>query len=182
MKRTLFGGLALALAATLVVYFGDAINLGLPNPLLGIACGGVLALAPGGHRLGRLAGFLIGGALAFIGYGVNAQFMPQNSAGISITAVLTIGLATAACALSFGRIPLWSALLGIVGFTGAYDYTYNDKPYDFLNSAVATPVAMLVCFGFGYLAGALVDMFFPLEPGEPNPEAHDELETVGSEI
>ena len=38
MKRTLFGGLALALAAALAVYFGDAMNLGLPNPLLGITC------------------------------------------------------------------------------------------------------------------------------------------------
>ena len=117
MKRTLFGGLALALAATLVVYFGDAINLGLPNPLLGITCGGVLALAPGGHRLGRLAGFLIGGALAFIGYGVNAQFMPQNSAGISITAVLTIGLATG-CLRALIRAH--SSVVGAVGNRGIH--------------------------------------------------------------
>ena len=51
---------AAAVVAALAVYLGDALNLGLPNPLLGVAVGGVLALAPGGRKLGRLAGFLVG--------------------------------------------------------------------------------------------------------------------------
>jgi hypothetical protein len=182
MKRTVFGGLALCLAAAFAVYLGDALDLGLPNPLLGISIGGVLALAPGLHRVARLVGFIIGGGLALVGYGLNAQFMPQNSAGISLTAIFTIGLGTAAAALSFGRIPLWSVLLGIAGFTGAYDYTYSDKPYDFLNSAVASPVGMLVVFGIGYVTGALIDMFFPDEVDKEVVLHHDEAETVGSEI
>ena len=89
MKRTVFGGLALAVVAALAVYLGDALNLGLPNPLLGVAVGGVLALAPGGHKLGRLAGFLVGVILALVGFGINAQFMPSNSTGVAITAALT---------------------------------------------------------------------------------------------
>ena len=56
MKRTVIGGVALALVAVVAVYVGEALNLGLPTPLLGIAAGGVLALAPGGHKLGRLVG------------------------------------------------------------------------------------------------------------------------------
>jgi hypothetical protein len=182
MKRTLFGGLALALAAVLTVYVSDALDLGLPNPLLGASIGGGLALIPGGHKVGRLVGFIVGGALAFVGYGINAQFMPSASVGIALTAALTLGLGTAAAALSFGHMPLWSVLLGIAGFTGAYDFTYSDKPYDFLNSAVATPVGMLVAFGIAYMAGALVDLAFPFDPDAGAPAAEDQLETVGSEI
>ena len=181
MKRTLFGGLALALAAVLAVYLGDALNLGLPNPLLGVAIGGVLALAPGGHKLGRLAGFLVGVVLALVGYGINAQFMPASSGGIAVTAALTLALATGAAALSFGRMPLWSVLLGIGGFAGAYDFIYDDKPYDFLNSSVETLGRFLVVFGIGYLAAALIDLIFP-EDAEAEPAEQAKYETVGSEI
>jgi hypothetical protein len=182
MKRTVFGGLLLSLMAVITVVFGDALELGLPNPLLGLSVGAVLALVPGGHKLGRLVGFLLGGAFAFIGYGFNAQFMPSASIGVAVTAALTIGLATLAAALSFGRMPLWSLLLGIAGFTGAYDYTYSDKPYDFLNSSVATPIGMLVAFGFGYLTGAAVDLIWPEEEAKAEPAEAEEAETVGSEI
>lgn len=181
MKRTVFGGLALAIAAALAVYLGDALNLGLPNPLLGVAVGGVLALAPGGHKLGRLAGFLVGVLLALVGYGINAQFMPSNSTGVAITAALTLGLATAAAALSFGRMPLWSVLLGVAGFVGAYDYIYNEDVPEFLTTSVETLGRFLVVFGLGYLTAAVIDLVFPEEPGKAQP-APQELETVGSEI
>jgi hypothetical protein len=181
MKRTVIGGLALAVVAALAVYLGDALNLGLPNPLLGVAVGGVLALAPGGRKLGRLAGFLVGVLLTLIGYGINAQFMPSASSGVALTAVLTLGLATAAAALSFGRMPLWSVLLGVAGFVGAYDYIYNDNPPEFLTTSVETLGRFLVVFGIGYLTAVVIDLFFPEEPAGAQP-APQELETVGSEI
>jgi len=181
MKRTVLGGLALAIAAALAVYLGDALSLGLPNPLLGVAVGGVLALAPGGHKLGRLAGFLIGVLLALVGYAVNAGFLPIGSNGVAITAVLTLGLATAAAALSFGRMPLWSVLLGVAGFAGAYDFIYEDNPPEFLTTSVETLGRFLVVFGIGYLTAAVIDLFFPeeSEKAEPAPQTQ---ETVGSEI
>ncbi len=182
MKRSLFGGLALAVVAYVAVYLGDALNLGLPNPLLGVAAGGVLALAPGGHKLGRLGGFLVGVVLALAGYGVNAQFMPASSGGVAVTAALTLLLATGAAALSMGRMPLWSVLLGVAGFAGAYDYIYNDKPYDFLNSSVQTLGTFLVVFGLGYLAAALVDLLLPEAAAEDEPVAPPARESVGSEI
>jgi hypothetical protein len=181
MKRTVIGGVALALIAAAAVYIGDALNLGLPNPLLGVAVGGVLALAPGEHKLGRLAGFLVGVLLALVGYGINAQFMPSASSGVAVTAVLTIGLATAAAALSFGRMPLWSVLLGVAGFVGAYDYIYVDNPPDFLNSSVETLASFMVVFGLGYLTAALVDWLFPDEEVAPAAEQDSDLVTVGSE-
>ena len=181
MKRTLFGGLALALAALLAVYLGDALNLGLPNPLLGVAVGGVLALAPGGHKLGRLAGFLVGVVLALVGFGINAQFMPSNSTGVAITAALTLALATGAAAVSFGRMPLWSVLLGVAGFVGAYDFIYNDNVPEFLTTSVETLGRFLVVFGIGYLAAAAIDLFFP-EESDAAEQAPQERVTVGSEI
>jgi hypothetical protein len=181
MKRTVIGGVALALIAAAAVYIGDALNLGLGNPLLGVGLGGVLALAPGEHKLGRLAGFLVGVLLALVGYGISAQFMPASSGGSAATAVITLALATAAAALSFGRMPIWSVLLGVAGFVGAYDYIYDDKPYDFLNSSVETLASFLVTFGLGYLTAALIDWLFPDEEVVPAAERDSDLVTVGSE-
>ena len=181
MKRTVIGGVALALVAVAAVYVGDALNLGLPNPLLGVAVGGVLALAPGGRKLGRLAGFLVGVLIALVGYGVTAQFLPSSSSGTAVQALVVLGLVTLAAALSFGRMPLWSVLLGVAGYVGAYDYTYNDKPYNFLTSAPATLGTFLVTFGLGYLVAALVDWLFPEEPAEQESAGAVDYATVGSE-
>jgi hypothetical protein len=182
MKRTLFGGFALALAAFVAVYIGDALNLGLPNPLLGVPVGGVLALAPGGQKLGRYIGFLIGVTIALVGTAINAQFMPASSSGVAVTAALTLVLVTGAAALSFGRFPLWSLLLGVGGFAGAYDYVYNDAPYNFLNTSTLALGTFMVLANIGYLTGALIDWLFPEDSDDAEPEGAQEPETVGSEI
>jgi hypothetical protein len=161
MKRTVIAGLALAVAAVLAVYLGDALNLGLSNPLLGVGAAGALALAPGGHKVGRLVGFVIGVVIALVGYGVSAQFLPASSTGSMVQAVVVLVLVTVAALASMGRMPLWSVLLGMATYVGAYDFIYNDKPYDFLKSAPDTLGALLVTAGLGYLAAALVDMLAP---------------------
>lgn len=182
MKRTLFGGFALAIVAFAAVYIGDALNLGLPNPLLGVPVGGALALAPGGQKLGRYIGFLIGVLIALIGTAINAQFMPSSSSGVAVTAALTLGLVTGAAALSFGRMPLWSLLLGVGGFAGAYDYVYNDAPYNFLQTSTLALGTFMVLANLGFLTGFVVDYLFPEESDEAEPEEAKEPETVGSEI
>lgn len=182
MKRTLFSGLALALAAVVAVYLGEALNLGLPSPYLGVAVGGVLALAPGGHKMGRLAGFLLGVVIALLGYAVSAGFMPQNAAGSAIPAFLMIALATVVSLLGFGRIPLWSVLLGVAGYAGAYDWVFEDNVPEFLTTAPQTLWTFLVVFGLGYLTGALMDWLFPEEPAEAKAETSEDYATVGSEI
>jgi hypothetical protein len=182
MKRTLFSGLALALAAVAAVYIGDALNLGLPNPYLGIAIGGVLALAPGGHKMGRLAGFLLGIVAALVGYAVSAGFMPQSNGGEAVVAFLIIALATAISLLGFGRMPLWSVLLGVVGYAGAYDWVFEDNVPEFLTTAPRTLGTFLVVFGLGYLTGALMDWLFPEESNGAEAEKNDDYATVGSEI
>jgi len=182
MKRTLFAGFALAIVAFAAVYIGDALNLGLPNPLLGVPVGAVLALAPGGQKLGRYLGFLIGVVIALVGTAINAQFMPSSSSGVAVTAALTLALVTIAAAVSFGRMPLWSLLLGAGGFAGSYDYIYNDKPYEFLNTSTLALGTFMVLVNLGYLTAALMDWLFPEDSDEAEPEEAKETETVGSEI
>ena len=181
MKRTLIGGVALALVAAAAVYVGDALNLGLSNPLLGVGLGGALAFAPGEHKMGRLAGFLLGVLVALIGYAVSAGFMPASNGGAAVVAVVTIALATVVSVLGFGRMPFWSVLMGVAGFVGAYHYIYDDKPYDFLTSAPATLGAFLVTFGLGYLVAALVDLLVPDDESGEQPQQDEELVSVGSE-
>lgn len=182
MKRTVIGGVALALVAVVAVYVGEALNLGLPTPLLGIAAGGVLALAPGGHKLGRLVGFLVGVLISVVGYGLSAGFLPASSGGTAVQVLVVFLLVTAAAALSFGRMPLWSVLLGAGAFAGAYDWIYQDKPYNYLTSVVQVLGTFLVLFGLGYLTAALVDWLFPEESAEQAAgQAELDYATVGSE-
>jgi hypothetical protein len=181
MKRTLIGGFALAIVAFAAVYIGDALDLGLPNPLLGVPVGGALALAPGGQKLGRYIGFLFGVLIALIGTAINAQFMPASSSGVAVTAALTIALVTGAAAVSVGRMPLWSLLLGAGGFAGAYDYVYNAAPYNFLDTSTLALGTFMVLANLGFLTGALIDWLFPEEEAAQAPESDDEMVTVGGE-
>jgi hypothetical protein len=182
MKRTVLAGLALAVAAVLAVFLGDALNLGLSNPLLGVGAAGALALAPGGRKLGRLIGFLVGIVIALVGYGITAQFLPASSTGTMVQAVVVLVLVTVAALASMGRMPLWSVLLGMATYVGAYQWTFDDKPYDFLNSSVDTLGALLVTAGIGYLAAALVDMLAPEDDEVAAPEpAETDYANVGSE-
>jgi hypothetical protein len=77
-------------------------------------------------------------------------------------------------------MPLWSVLLGVAGFAGAYDFIYEDNPPEFLTTSVETLGRFLVVFGIGYLTAAVIDLFFPDESAKA--ESTPELETVGSEI
>ena len=78
-------------------------------------------------------------------------------------------------------MPLWSVLLGVAGFVGAYDFIYNEDVPEFLTTSVETLGRFLVVFGIGYLTAAVIDLIFPeeSETAEPAPQ---ERQTVGSEI
>jgi hypothetical protein len=78
-------------------------------------------------------------------------------------------------------MPLWSVLLGVAGFVGAYDYTFNADVPEFLTTSVQTLGRFLVVFGIGYLTAAVIDLIFPEEPEKAEP-APQELASVGSEI
>jgi hypothetical protein len=83
--------------------------------------------------------------------------------------------------LGFGRMPLWSVLLGVAGYMGAYDWIFEDSPPDFLTTAPETLGTFLVVFGLGYLTGALMDWLFPEESGEAASATSEDYASVGSE-
>jgi hypothetical protein len=51
-----------------------------------------------------------------------------------------------------GRLRLWSVLLGMAAFTGAYEYTYNAAPPEVLSTSVSAATSLLLSAAVGWLA------------------------------
>lgn len=82
MRRNFLSGLALAIAAVLVVVLSATFDLELESvALLGAALGAVVALVPDRGPGARLAGFAFGFAIAWIGYVARALLLPDTSSG-----------------------------------------------------------------------------------------------------
>lgn len=158
MRRILLAGALLAVAGALAVFLGEALRLGLRNTLYGAAIGAVLGLVPVRSVVGRLGGFLLGVVFAWIGYAVRAQFLPDSVAGQVIAVVLVVLLITLASALTVGRIPMWSGLLGVAGLIGAYEFLYSAAPYNFLSDSVVAVSSLLVTVALGFLVGVVSDV------------------------
>ncbi len=155
MKRTLLTGVLLAVAGALAVYVGAWLNLGLRSSIYGAALGAVLGLVANHSVLGRLAAFLGGVVIAWIGYAVRAQFLPDSTSGQIIAVVVVVVLITGMTLLSFGRLPMWAGLLGGAALIGAYEELYSAAPYNFLSESVVVVSGLLVPVGFGFLVGVL---------------------------
>lgn len=155
MKRTLLTGALLAVAGALAVYVGAWLNLGLRSSIYGAALGAVLGLVANHSVLGRLAAFLGGVVIAWLGYAVRAQFLPDSSSGQVIAVLIVVVLITGMTLLSFGRLPMWAGLLGAAALIGAYEELYSAAPYNFLSESVVAVSGLLVPVGFGFLVGVL---------------------------
>jgi hypothetical protein len=156
-RNTLYAGAVLALAAMIAVLVGSALDLELESAaLLGGALGAVIALVPDRSPLFRLAGFAAGFVIAWAGYVIRAQFMPDTSAGraeaVGVVVLLCVGVA----ALSADRLTLWTVLLGAGAFAGAYEFTYNAAPPEILSTSLSTATTMAFNVALGFFAGALV--------------------------
>lgn len=159
MRRILLAGALLAVAGALAVFLGEGLSLGLRNTLYGAAIGAVLGLVPDRSVAGRLGGFLFGVVFAWIGYAIRAQFLPDSVSGQIIAVVVVVLLITLASALTMGRIPLWSGLLGAAGLIGAYEYLYSAAPYNFLSESVVAVSSLLVTVALGFLVGVVSNVF-----------------------
>jgi hypothetical protein len=147
----------LALAAMIAVLAGSALDLDLESAaLLGGAMGAVIALVPDRTPLTRLAGFAAGFLIAWAGYVIRAQFMPDTSTGRAISVGVVVMLCVGLAAASMDRIPLWSVLLGAGAFAGAYEFTYNEAPPELLSTSLSTATTMAFNVALGFLAGAIV--------------------------
>ncbi|MBT0994550.1 hypothetical protein KIN34_09655 [Cellulomonas sp. DKR-3] len=156
MKRYILAGLALAVltaAVTGLTLLGaDAQGV----VLLGLALGGALGLVPDGSVAGRAGGFVLGAVLAWAGYLLRAGALPDTAAGRAVAAFVVLALCTAAFAVSRGRLPLWSLLLGAVGVVGAYEAVYATDPSAVTSTSVESVSSLLLASALGLLVGVLV--------------------------
>jgi hypothetical protein len=180
MRRALVSGFLLAVAAALIVLLGGFLGDDLEHfALLGAALGGVIGLVPHRSAGGKLAGFGVGFALAWIGFALRAAVLPDAPSGRAVAAFLVIVLCVAVCSVSSGRVPLWSALVGAAAIVGAYEATYTNSPTQFLSDSPTAATTVLVAAGLGYLATNLVaeslsgsQVVRPAQHDAPDPDDH----------
>jgi hypothetical protein len=157
MRRSLVAGLVLAVFAALVIALGELLGLDLQHvALMGAALGGVLGLVPHPLPLGKLGGFAVGFVFAWIGFALRAAVLPDSASGRAVAAFLVVAAIAVACAVSAGRVPLWSGLLGAAAIVGAYEETYTNAPSQFLKESPTAGTTVLFAVALGFLAASLV--------------------------
>ena len=155
MRKELFVGLSLSVAALLVVLISGALDLGLESTaLLGAAMGAVVGLVPDRTASMRLAGFVGGFVFAWIGYFVRAALLPDTTAGRGVAVALTLLLCLGLTLALMGRLPLWAVLLGAGTFAGACEFTYAAAPPEILDTSVSTATTLLLTAAIGFLSVA----------------------------
>lgn len=157
MRKTMWAGLVLALAAVVVVWASAAFGLELESAaLLGAALGAVIALVPDRTPLVRLAGFAGGFVAALVGYFLRAAVLPDTAGGRAVAVAVVVLLCVAITAASLNRLPLWTTLLGTAALAGAYEFTYAAAPPEIASTSVSTATTLLFNVAVGFLAAALV--------------------------
>ena len=157
MRRSLIAGLVLAVLAALITLMGGWFGSDLEHvALLGAALGGALGLVPHRYGWGRITGFLVGFAAAWIGFALRAAVLPDSSTGRAVATFLVVALCALVCAFSNGRLPLWSALLGAAAIVGAYEEIYTNAPSQFISESPEAATTVLLAAAFGYLATSVV--------------------------
>jgi hypothetical protein len=157
MRRSLVAGLVLAVFAALIIGLGQLLGLDLEHvALMGAALGGVLGLVPHWVPLGKLGGFVVGFVLAWIGFALRAGVFPDSAGGRAVAAFLVVAAIGAACAVSAGRLPLWSGLLGAAAIVGAYEETYTNAPSQFLKESPTAGTTVLFAVALGFLATSIL--------------------------
>lgn len=157
MKRSLIAGLVLAVVAALMILLSDPIGLDLQHvALLGGALGAVVALVKHDPPWGKLAGFIMGFVVTWIGFAVRAAVFPDTSVGRAWTAFFVVAVIGLVCAFSARHLPLWSALVGAAALVGAYEETYTAAPSQFLTDSPGAATTVLLASAFGYLVTTLI--------------------------
>ncbi|HET8595890.1 MAG TPA: hypothetical protein VFM07_11630 [Intrasporangium sp.] len=183
MGARLASGLVLAAIAALVIALSDVLGLDLQHvALLGAALGGVVGLVPHRPDWGRLAGFGVGFAVAWIGFALRAAVLPDAASGRAVAAFVVVALLAVVAAVSGGRLPLWSGLIGAAAIVGAYEETYTNAPSQFVAESPTAATTVLLAAALGYLATTLLPAVRP----EARPDVPDHPEpaspTAGSGV
>lgn len=157
MVRSLVTGLCLAVFAAVIIGLSNRLGLDLEHvALLGAALGGVLGLVPHRPAWGKVAGFLAGFVLAWLGFALRAAVLPDSSSGRAVAAFVVVALIAVVTAVSRGRLPLWSGLVGAASVVGAYESVYTNAPSQFLTESPGAATTVLLAVGLGFLATNLL--------------------------
>ena len=157
MRRTLLAGVLLAIATGLTVLVGEALDLEVEAvALLGVATGAIVGLVPDQTVSRRLAAFALGLVAAYVGYVARAAVTPDTSAGRAVAAAFIVILCVGVYAISGGRLPLWSALLGSASLAGAYEFTYTQAATRVLDTSVSSATALMLCVAVGFLVATAI--------------------------
>lgn len=166
MLRRFASGLLLAVVAALIIALSDGLGLDLQHvALLGAALGGALGLVPHTTDWGKVAGFLVGFLVGWIGFALRAAVLPDAASGRAVAAFIVVAILAAVAVLSAGRLPLWSGLIGAAAIAGAYELVYTQAPSQFLADSPGAATTVLLAAALGFLATSL----FPQAPAGPNP-------------
>ncbi|MGN6754538.1 MAG: hypothetical protein ACTHJJ_18515 [Intrasporangium sp.] len=162
MGARLASGLVLAAVAALVIGLSDVLGLDLQHvALLGAALGGALGLIPHRSDWGKLAGFGVGFVVAWLGFALRAAVLPDAASGRAVAALIVVALLAVMAAVSCGRLPLWSGLLGAAAIVGAYEEVYTTAPSQFVAESPAAATTVLLAAALGYLATSLLPVIRP---------------------
>jgi hypothetical protein len=137
--------------------------------LLGAALGGVIGLVPADPPLGKLGGFFLGFVLAWIAFGVRAALLPDTTMGRAVAAFVVILICGVVAAVTAGKVPLWSALVGAAAIVGSYELPFTDSPPQFMVTSPPSATTVLLAAGFGYIVTTLIDLFVPDAPPAGGP-------------
>ena len=158
MLRRLLAGCVLGALAAVAVLIGSGSDLE-HVALLGAALGGVLGLVPTRWPVGKLGGFLVGFVAAWMGFALRAAVLPDSAAGRAVAAFGVVVICGAVAAVSRGRLPLWSSLLGAAALVGAYETTYTNAPSELLTQSPQSAMTMLFAVAVGLFGTVVVTTF-----------------------
>ena len=180
-RRTLLLGGLLAVFAGLLVdhgaHFGAQVT---GTALLGLALGSVLGLVTTVSPVARCIGFVSGFGLAWMGFVLRAGFLPDIPAGRAIATTVVVVAITVIAALSRGKIPLATGLLGAGAMAGAYETSFDLNPAAFTTESVAAATTVLLCAALGFLVAELLSEALPT-PSAGSPRRHRQIppESIG---
>lgn len=153
MRKEMFAGVTLAASAFLLVLVGGWLDLEITSAvLLGAAAGAVVGLVPDRSAAARIGGFAAGMVISWVGYFIRAGVLPDTETGRAVTFGLVLLVATGVALASMGRLPLWSLLLGVGAFAGAYEAAYEVAPALVLESSLSTATSLLLTVAIGFMA------------------------------
>lgn len=183
MLRRLLAGFVLALCAAGVLMIGGGSELE-HVALLGAALGGVIGLVPNDPPLGKLGGFALGFAVAWIAFAVRAAVLPDSTVGRAVAAFFVVLICGAVAAVSVGKVPLWSSLVGAATMVGAYETSYSNSPSTFLTTSPQAATTVLLAAAVGYIGATVITTFLknpdeaPVRAAGSDPDDKDMLERV----